>query len=434
MNSPQVDPPGKHLTAATIVLFAAVGIHCLMLVSLKWGFLDPLFDDAMHRSGQAADFFAVYQAGTNLLDGVSIYSASPDRQSVPYFYPYRYHPFVAYTIGFASQFLPPFGAYGLWIILQEILLLLNIMLTRSLFSEERTKATATIFWLVFTPFYLELFMGQFSFAMTSLVFWAVVAWMRKNVRQGDTWWTFSLIVKSNSALFVPVLIRERRWKSLAIGVISAVALGIPYFAAVPGTYDEFARNYTERLSMSTLLGNQGFSGLIGIVILRMSGLWTDDLHLLGQRVVQMDQLMEIPVLLWTLIVLGSALYITVKATRHDGPELFLVWLLAFFLFYKHVWEHHYVMLLPVFVLLYYRMMTGHLHFPRPVFWSAFLVVALPTAFVFLDRSPVLFDPELSWETWKSLLYHIPKPFAVLVLFVSLGLELIGKDTGEPIRP
>lgn len=419
--------PSNQLSGRTLTGILAVGLvfHCLMLISLRAGFLNPLFNDAMHRSGQAADFFAVYQAGTNLQDGTSIYSTAPVHQSVPYFYPYRYHPFVAYTVGFASQLFPPFGAYGLWVIVQEILLVLNIMVSRSLFSEEKHRTVATLFWLLFTPFYLELFMGQFSFAMTSLVFWAIAAWMKKEVQKGDVWWALSLVVKSNSVLFVPVLLRGRRWKSLLLGAGVAAVLAVPYFTAVPGTYDEFARNYTERLSMSTLLGNQGFSALIGIAVLRTSGLWTDDLHVLGQRVVQMDQLMEIPVLLWTLLVVGTALYVTFKTTRVEGPELFLLWLLAFFLFYKHVWEHHYVMLLPVFVLLYYQVVAGRLDLPRPVFWTAFVIIALPTAFITIDRSPVMFDPELSWEPWKSFLYHLPKPLAVLVLFVSLSQALIG---------
>lgn len=408
----------------SLFLIPAVLVACLMLVSLPLGILNPLFDDAMHRTGKAADFFAVYQAGTNLVEGVSIYSTSPVRQEVPYYYPYRYHPFVALTIGLAAQALPPFAAYGVWIILLVTLLVINAFKTWTLFEDKYQAVLAVSLWLVFSPFYLELFMGQFSFVMASLMFWALVAWIRGKRMSGDVWWTVSLIVKSNSALFAPVLLREGRWKAVAIGGAVAALIAIPYFAAIPGSYEQFAQNYSDGMSMSTLLGNQGFSALIGIAILRTSGLWTDDIPVLGQRVPQMDQLMETPLLIWTILVVGAALLITFKSKKAFIPELYLLWILAYFLFYKHVWEHHYVMLLPVFVILYYRMTTGGLSLSKPVFWSSYAVIALPTLFVFFDRSPVLFDPELSWEAWKSFAFHIPKPLAVLVLFVHLGRSLL----------
>lgn len=413
---------GPH--SENIILIAAVALHCCMLLSLGLGFLNPLFDDATHRSGQAADFFAVYQAGTNLIDGVSVYSTSPERQSVPYYYPYRYHPFVAVTLGLAIQALPPFAAYGIWIIFLEFLLLVNLRLTWSLFDRKSDAVRAMALWMVFSPMYLELYMGQFSYAMASIMFWCIVAWAREKRLQGDLWWSLSLVVKSNSALFSAVLLRERKWLTVLAAGSAAVLAGLPYFLAVPGSYPEFAQNYTGRMTVSTLLGNQGFAALLGMMTIRVSGLWTGDLQELGQRVPQMDQLMEVPILLWTILIVGTALYVTFKSQRPVAPEFHLLWLLAYFLFYKHVWEHQYVMLLPLFVLLYWRMTVGGLDLSPTIFWSVFTVLALPTAFVFLDRSPVLFDPELSWNLEESLIFHVPKPLAVLVLFVHLSLVLL----------
>lgn len=415
------------------LLIPAVVIACLMIASLPFGILNPLFDDAMHRTGKAADFFAVYQAGTNLVEGISIYSTAPARQEVPYYYPYRYHPFVAGTVGLAAQLLPPFPAYGVWIMILEMLLIVNAFKTWSLFEDKQQAALAVSLWLVFSPLYLELFMGQFSFVMASLIFWMLCNWMNGKRASGDAWWTLSLVVKSNSALFAPVLVREGRWKAAAMGGVVAIAVAVPYFAAVPGSYEQFAQNYSGRMTMSTLLGNQGFSALIGIAILRTSGLWTDDLQILGQRVPQMDQLMEIPLLVWTVLVVGGTLLITFRSKRVFIPELYLLWILAYFLFYKHVWEHQYVMLLPVFVILYFRMVTTGLPLSKTVFWSTYAVIALPTLFVFFARSPVLFDPELSWEAWKSFAFHIPKPLAVLVLFVHLGRLLLRPSESPAIE-
>jgi hypothetical protein len=418
--------------AARILIPAAL-ISCLMLGSLSFGLLNPLFDDAMHRTGKGADFFAVYQAGTNLMDGISIYSTAPVRQEVPYYYPYRYHPFVALTVGLSAQLLPPFVAYGVWIILLQLLLVVNAFKTWLLFQDKVQASLAVSLWLVFSPLYLELFMGQFSFVMASLMFWTLLAWMKGGRIHGDSLWALSLIVKSNSVLFAPALLVQRRWKTVVFGGIVAAMIAIPYFIAVPGTYEQFAENYSGRMTVSTLMGNQGFAALIGIAILRTSGFWTDNIPLLGQRVPLMDQMMEIPLLVWTLMVVGGALVITFRSKRNSGPEIYLLWILAYFLFYKHVWEHHYVMLLPVFVLLYYRMMSGGLALSRKVFWGTYAVIALPTLFVFIDQSPVLFDPELSWEAWKSFAFHIPKPLAVMVLFVSLGRILLDPSSSTTDR-
>jgi hypothetical protein len=90
------------------------------------------------------------------------------------------------------------------------------------------------------------------------------------------------------------------------------------------------------------------------------------------------------------------------------------------------------MLMPVFVVLYYQMKKGIIELSPAVFWVVFAVIALPTAFVVIDRSPVLFDPEIPWLTWESLLFHAPKPLAVLSLFCILSLQLWRKKESQPV--
>jgi len=378
----------------------------------------------MHRKGRGADFYAVMQAGQNFSDGISIYSTSPRQQIVPYYYPYRYHPFVAYTFGQLALLATPGAAYGIWIIILEFLLIANLIMTWKFAGDEHTAAVAMGLWLLFSPLYLEFYLGQFSFVMASLMFWSLVAWERKRLKIGDGWWILSLVVKSNSVIFAPVLLKQRRWKPVSVAVAAVLLLAVPYFLSVEGTYQEFARNYTERMSMKTILGNQGFAGLIGVTILRGSNLWTDDLHRLHANMDQMDSLMELPLLLWTVLVLLVTILITVKARREQASLLFLLWILSYFLFYKHVWEHQYVMLLPVFVLLYHKIRNTAVNLAPAVFWGAFSAIALPTIFLFIDISPVLGDPEIYWEPWKSLIFHFPKPFAVLVLYITLSFVIL----------
>jgi len=414
------------------ILVAGALVHLCVLLSLQWGFLNPLFDDASHRSGQGADFFSVVQAGRNVVDGVSIYSTKPVEQIVPYYNPYRYHPFVAYTVGLCSTALRPDISYVLWILIQEGLLLVNILLARSLFTDVRSAAVVTGLWLLFSPYYLELYMGQFSFLMASLLFWTIVAWMNGKKRSGDFLWIFSLVVKSNSVVFVPVLLRLRRWEIVLVGGVVSLGLALPYFLLEPGSGVDFARNVTEGTKAQTLFGNQGFTALIGVSVLRFGGMWSDFAQEFALRLDQMNEMLVLPLALWTVVVVGSAVAVTVRASRDSGITLLLLWILAYFLFYKHVWEHQYVMLMPVFVVLYHQMKKGIIELSPAVFWMAFAVIALPTAFVVIDRSPVLFDPEIPWRTWESLLFHAPKPLAVLTLFTVLSLQLRRKKESQPV--
>jgi hypothetical protein len=142
----------------------AVGlvVHLVFFSSLSLKFLNPLADDTTHRRGQGVDFYAVYQAGRNVIDGVSIYAEKPEHFVVPYNYPYRYHPMVALTVGLAANLVTPALAYTLWILLQELLLVANILLTRTLFTDRRKANIASTLWLVFFPLYLELYTGQSS--------------------------------------------------------------------------------------------------------------------------------------------------------------------------------------------------------------------------------------------------------------------------------
>ena len=70
--------------------------------------------------------------------------------------------------------------------------------------------------------------------------------------------------------------------------------------------------------------------------------------------------------------------------------------------------------------------------PGWIFWGSLLVIALPTAFIVIDKTQVMVDPEYYWSDLESLLFHAPKPVAMLVLFLSLcgALWRAGASHGE----
>lgn len=422
MSRPFLDPR-RGGAYAQAVLWLGVAVHSAIVLSLHFSFLNPLFDDSTHRKDKGADFYGVYQAARNTEDNVSIYATKPQHQVVPYFFPYRYHPIVALTIGKLFSLIPPGAAYGIWIILQELFLFINIALTRRLFGNHPDANIATGLWLMFSPYFLELYMGQFSFLMSSLVFWMLAAMMKEKTLVADSSWIVSLCVKSSTALFAPVLLKMKRWRTVLFAALVVAALGLPYFISTPGSLESFSDNFTEPLTMPTLQGNQGFAALVGIFLLRMGDSWPKSVYDFPDRLLEMNDALVIPTMVLAVLIVMFTFYMTTRSAPMHIPELFFLWILAYFLFYKHVWEHHYVMTLPVFVLLYHRMRAGSIVISRKLFWTSFFIIALPTLFVFIDKEAGLGDPELYWSHLESFLFHAPKPLAALALYIGLSSAL-----------
>ena len=226
-------------------------------------------------------------------------------------------------------------------------------------------------------------------------------------------------------LFIPVLMKMRKWKSIIVAGLVVIAFSVPYFLIYPDTVKSLARNFTVGLSAETIAGNQGFAALVAVSILRLGGHWVSYINQFPQNIGMMNAEIHTALLIWTIVVFGFSLLLTVRTSKKYVNELFLLWILTYFLTYMHVWEHQYVMLLPVFVLLLWRMTLRDNFFilVKKVFWWTFAVIALPTPFVFIDKTQVLVDPEFYWSTAESLAFHIGKPVAVFVLYTALGVSL-----------
>ena len=87
-----------------ILLGAAILVHLTMLVSWRTGILNPLFFDATVTHGvRGWDFYALYQAGHNVLTGHSAYQSDGALIEVVIpggtYTPFRYLPLSAYTLG-----------------------------------------------------------------------------------------------------------------------------------------------------------------------------------------------------------------------------------------------------------------------------------------------------------------------------------------------
>jgi len=396
-----------------------------LLVRLGGGMLNPLFNDAMHRLGQGCDFFAVYQAGHNLLNGVNIYVYSTANQVVPYAYPFRYLPIMAMTVGVLTNVFAPMTAYWIWVGVNEALLFGNIALAASLAPDRKSRLWIAAMWLCFFPFYLEMYMGQFSFVMATLLMLMGYALVKDHRRLFGYAWIASALWKLSSLIISPLLIRLRRYRELILCFVLILLLSAPYFLFMPGTLETFlAENLQSTGSrFSFHAGNLGFQALVKDVFARI---WR--------------RLIGVPwtagaARAWTLSVAGSitalSLWATFKRTGLRPLSGLAIWVSSYFLIYQDVWEHHYVMILPILVLLYLQ--NRHERepiVPQGTLVLIFIVLAMPTPFVLIDVPGLACceDPQPFWAWWQSLIYHAWKSVPVLLLWALLIVRaFVGMD-------
>ncbi|MEA3335996.1 MAG: glycosyltransferase family 39 protein [Chloroflexota bacterium] len=428
-----------------LLLAVAVAVHLLFWISIFTGSLNIFFNDALHRRGQGADFYAIYLAGTHALQGTSIYDATGWQEVVPYLYPYRYIPFAAYTLGPVVAQFRPTDAYWLWLIVVEALLLFNLWLSWRLAGTSRQFAIVAAGWLAFTPFYMELFMGQFSMVMVTL-FYIMGASLFRTAQdhrsdQGDGtaiyqkqgWeslsfsgaWILSLVWKSNSALFTPLVVRLRAWRTLLIGLMVLLLTTLPYFLQRPDDWQVFSRNFQAPTYLGAHAGNFGLHAFL-MAVLRRFLLLREPLPGLPPTLpagVWIVQLLVGTIALISLLVTFAPVEIVIPRLfrrsaaaidgwrdRFDPVEGLALWIAAYFLIYRDVWEHHYVMLLPALSLLWLKR-----DFPRKLLAVVWVLVAAPSLLWLFDVAGPK-DPEQFWLFWQAALYHSTKSLPVLILW------------------
>jgi hypothetical protein len=395
-----------------LLVVAAIILHFAMMGSLFWGYFDRFIYSA-DRSTKALDFFSIYEAGHNVLRGHSVYVDYVIGDKAPYLSPYRYVPAFAYWVGAPLNLLRPWWAYWAWVAFNELLLVANAYTTWRIAGKSAWGLVGVAMWFLFTPFYLELYLGQFSFLMATALFWTAIGFMRGRELLAGIPWAASLIAKSNSALLAPIFLRLAWWRSLALGT-ALVALNGFYFLWQPDDLRIFIKkNFTEAASGSRYAqywpAQHGLSDLIENAYLAIR-----DSHATTP-----DWLTALPAVAIVVISLAVTFFIR----RVDTVALFAIWCAAFFLAYTEVWEFHYVMLLPALVLLVIERPPL-----RPLALAVFVMVALPAPYWplahFRGNGPPpmtnSFDQiQDTWQTWQVVLFHAWKPIPTLVLWGAL---------------
>lgn len=350
------DPKDKWVKVA---VYVGVILHISVLVSVKTGCWDEyFFKTTNNKLIQACDFFAIYVAGHDLLEGRTIYSSMDDNpdylEIVPYFYPFRYLPVAAY-VGVALNLFEPWTAYFLWIILSEILFLGCIAVLGHHFGTMRHIHIAAAMYLIFVPFYAELFLGQFNLMQSVLILGMILSAASGRMRGMHWFWTLSVLWKINTVLCIPAMLRWRTWKQVIWLMLIVAITCAPYFVMhfdditkffftnvrIPGRLDLAQMGIEFRFADVEAVGNVSVQGLIARSTMQRLGLG----HLVVNPFYNFIS--------WGIFML-IGIMATIRAGKSRLPECLCMWVVMYFMVYTNVWEFHYLMLLPVITFLYLK--------------------------------------------------------------------------------
>ncbi len=429
--------------ALKLVVIIGLLLHVSFLLSLQTGWWDTWFHDSVptvHKRG--TDFFAIYVSAHELVRGRTIYPVEnlPDYQDfvknlpeeqktrwkisgepqtdyskiVPYFDPYRYLP-VAVLVGIPFSLMKPWVAYWTWIVVYEILFFGCILMLGHRFGTMRKLHVAAALYLFFTPWYPEIYLGQFSFMQSFLILGSIVP-IGGEACHGGRYWVASVLWKINTIICLPSVIKWRLWTPIKWLVIILVVTSVPYFIWHPADFLKFFMiNF--RAPGPADSGNFGFLGLISKIFMGVNN---------GEDTPARLAVQYISIVVFILI----GLWATFRAQRYRFAQSVCMWIAMYFLIYSDVWEHQYVMLLPLIAFLYLRR-------PTLALWIIWFLLAAPTTYkIFYDilhasmlaGNPVDMIKDTSFlNDWH---FTLIKPMSVLAFWIYCVYETLRPSSGR----
>lgn len=375
------------------------------------GFWDVFFHDT-DRVPRGLDYFSIYQAGYNFRHGDPIYygvrQVDPGKgvQVVPYLSGFRYLPVYAYIFGVLISLLPVWTSYWFWILCIECLLIMNIYLIRLLKLNLRTYLLVSSLWLFYTPYYIEIHIGQQSMVTVTLLHLIGIFHLKNRSGLRDTCFIGSVLWKLNTLLHLPLYLKFKRWKTIVWLIGFICGLSVPYFLAYPDGFLEF-KGYFHQVLVPTGPNSMGMWTFIDAVSKSLFPNVSDNRGIMYA---------------WSLSILIISSLITLLPKRINFIHALCMWICVYFLTYQYVWEHHYVMLLPVFSLLV-------LIKPAPIWFVLWFFCAIPTPYYFFNEPAVKFLESL-WAPITNISYHGIKIIPVLVLYILSAINTVRCSSEE----
>lgn len=401
----------RHAGAVLVVI--ALAFHLSLLVSWRTGLWNRYtFDSTATHGRKGWDFYALYQAGANVLRGLSIYETDSARISVvvPFYTPYRYLPPPALTLGILLNLVPSITAFWIWVIVIELLFLYCCWRSWKLANSVYEGLILVALWLLYSPYYLELYMGQFTFVESVLIL-VMMLWpeQRTNRLGLDLVWAASLAWKQLTILFAPLWILWRRWRGVALSLGLVALFSLPYLVFTPAALTRYLAQFAYH--PDNQLGN------LGMVQFLLS---------LSRTLFPAVSAQQISVIqyVWVMLVILVSLWATWKGRHIKPPIQFALWTTVFLLVSPDVWEHHYVLLLPVFVALY--------HETRSILVLVFYAfIAVWTPYRLVDPGGLAaYHMPMRWTplqpAWLDAAYHASKALPAVGIWLFTCICLLRK--------
>jgi len=189
-------------------------------------------------------------------------------------------------------------------------------------------------------------------------------------------------------------------------------------ALYPSALGAFLQNFRASVP-APQLGNLGVRQLLFSALSAISPALTPAAHIAVQNS-------------WVAVVLGVALGLTLLRPRAEPADSLCFWLATFFLLYHQVWEHHYILLLPVFTSMYLRVGS----WPTLLFY---LPIALWTPYVLIDPGGrAAYDAAMRWTFLEprsiDVLYHASKALPTLLLWLYLAYRVWRRASAPSEHP
>jgi len=247
-----------------------------------------------------------------------------------------------------------------------------------------------------------LYMGQFNLVQAMLIFALILSSNAPQNIRYDLLWLVSLSWKQMTALFSPLWIIWHRWRGLIIAVAGVLVTSLPYFLLFPASWLEFKRNFA--VLPGSQLGNLGVIQFLCAIISAAQPSLS-------------PLLIQILLYGWIGLVICVSLKSTYRAKKVPPVWHLMLWTTVFFLIYTDIWEHHYVILLPVLVTLYH-------HTKSPFVLIIYILLAIWTPYRLVDSSGLAaYDMAMRWTpltpSWVNIAYHGCKALPVIGLWVYL---------------
>ena len=386
-------------------LTIAIVIQIQFLFSLDTGWLNSLFYDTQYLVGQGPDFFSYYQAGNNVLNGLDVY-ALPDPLAVPYLYPFRYLPYFAYSFGVVINLVDPISGYWIWVGVLIFSVWLAAFQTRSVAKKlNRPDWEGHVgmgLWFMFTPIYIELYVGQVTLIAGILMFFALTTpSLVDGLKTRGTMvisWTVGALTKTIPYFIAPVLLAAGRVRTVLVAVIvTLVAIvavpsgleALQYFVDFNSARNSWITPYPGDHSLKMLL-----------------------YYLFGEQ----SRDASVITILLIIFFLGLASFATLYS--RDVWSCAGLFSVSYFFIMLDVWEHHYTFLIPLLVLAWIRGGSEDRARWVPVVMALVMSIpAIPVIQMLLGISTEVHP--IDWGLTWQIIYHSSKVVPALIFYVWL---------------